>query len=107
MSLAATAGNSELDKCIDGFTNIIITIQSLNRFTEFGGISLEDFPEEHLFVSEGRVETRLFNANGFSDFVQGGVFEPLFPEKQQRPVQRLLQIKTAGTAARRGRMDFC
>jgi hypothetical protein len=107
MSLAATAGNSELDECIDGFANIAIAIQNLDRFTEFAGISLEHFPEEHLFVSEGRVETRLFNANGFSDLVEGGVLEPLFPEKQQRAVQRLLQIKTAGPPTNRRRWDFC
>src|SRR6202008_70216 len=107
MSLAATAGDSELDKCIDGFANIVIALQSLNRFTKFAGISLEHFPEEHLFVSESRVEAGFFDANGFSDFVEGGVFEPFFPKKQQRAVQRLLQIKTARTSTCRGRWDFC
>src|ERR1700756_3222759 len=95
MSLTATAYNSELDECIDGFANIVIAIQCLDRFAEFAGISLEHFSEEHLFVSERCVETRFSNANGFSDFVEGRVLEPLFPEKQQRTVQRLLQIKAA------------
>src|ERR1700745_3556635 len=107
MSVAATACNSELDECIDGFTDIIIAIQSLDRFTEFARISPKHFQEEHLFVSESGIETRLFDANGFRDFVEGGVLEPLFPEEQQRAVQRLLRIKTAGTTTCRGRLPFC
>jgi Domain of unknown function (DUF5069) len=63
-----------------------------------GGIAIERFTEEILFIAEGGVEAGSINAHGGGEIGEGSALVTFFPEDEESGVKGLVGVEGAGSA---------